>query len=131
MDRIATLCLVYAVDAQRFDGQSLVQYRLRVRRRGCIMDISPDKQNIDRVFSGTVYSIDFYQRDYRWTDEPVLRLLDDIFFKFNERYARHKELDPSVETITAYYPWYYLNTYVTNLVDGRVYVVDGQQRLTT
>ncbi len=33
--------------------------------------------------------------------------------------------------MTAHYPWYYLNTYVTNVVDGRVYVVDGQQRLTT
>jgi uncharacterized protein with ParB-like and HNH nuclease domain len=33
--------------------------------------------------------------------------------------------------IVAHYPWYYLNTYVTNVVDGRVYVVDGQQRLTT
>lgn len=43
------------------------------------MEISPDKQNIDRVFSNTAYYIDFYQRDYRWTDEPVLRLLDDIF----------------------------------------------------
>jgi hypothetical protein len=38
------------------------------------MDISLDKQNIDRVFSDTAYYIDFYQRDYRWTDEPVLRL---------------------------------------------------------
>ena len=26
------------------------------------MDISPDKQNIDRVFSNTTYYIDFYQR---------------------------------------------------------------------
>ncbi len=48
------------------------------------MDISPEKQNIDTVFSNTPYYIDFYQRDYRWTDEPVLRLLDDIFYKFNE-----------------------------------------------
>lgn len=95
------------------------------------MDISPDKQNIDGVFSNTAYYIDFYQRDYRWTDEPVLRLLDDIFFKFKEQYARFRDLDPSKETITANYPWYYLNTYVTNVVDGRVYVVDGQQRLTT
>jgi len=95
------------------------------------MDIAPDKQNIDRVFSNTAYYIDFYQRDYRWTDEPVLRLLDDIFFKFKEEYARSSELDPAKETITAHYPWYYLNTYVTNVVDGRVYVVDGQQRLTT
>lgn len=95
------------------------------------MDISPDKQNIDRVFSNTAYYIDFYQRDYRWTAEPVLRLLDDVFHKFDEQYARSSDLDPSKETIAAHYPWYYLNTYVTNVVDGRVYVVDGQQRLTT
>lgn len=95
------------------------------------MDISPDKQNIDRVFSNTAYYIDFYQRDYRWTDEPVLRLLDDVFHKFKEQYARSSDLDPAKETISAHYPWYYLNTYVTNVVDGRVYVVDGQQRLTT
>ena len=31
----------------------------------------------------------------------------------------------------AKYPWYYLNTYVTNTIDGKVYIVDGQQRLTT
>src|SRR6266568_5771436 len=94
------------------------------------MDVAPDRQNIDRVFSNRAYYIDFYQRDYRWTEEPVLRLLDDIFFKFKEQYARSKDLDPAKETI-AHYPWYYLNTYVTNVVDGRVYVVDGQQRLTT
>jgi hypothetical protein len=94
------------------------------------MDISPDKQNIDQVFSSVAYYIDFYQRDYRWTDEPVKRLLDDVFHKFKERYARASDLDPGKDTITTY-PWYYLNTYVTNIVDGRVYVVDGQQRLTT
>lgn len=95
------------------------------------MEISPDKQNIDGVFSNTAYFIDFYQRDYRWTDEPVLRLLDDIFFKFNEPYVRLRDLDPGKDSVTEKYPWYYLNTYVTNVVDGRVYVVDGQQRLTT
>jgi len=94
------------------------------------MDISPDKQNIDQVFSNVAYYIDFYQRDYRWTDEPVKRLLDDVFHKFRERYARASDLDPGKDTITTY-PWYYLNTYVTNIVDGHVYVVDGQQRLTT
>jgi uncharacterized protein with ParB-like and HNH nuclease domain len=95
------------------------------------MDIAPDKQNIDRVFSNTAYFIDFYQRDYRWTSEPVLRLLDDIFYKFQEQYAQTPDLDPTPETVSGRYPWYYLNTYVTNVVDGRVYIVDGQQRLTT
>lgn len=95
------------------------------------MDISPDKQNVDRVFSGTAYYIDFYQRDYRWNDDPVLRLLDDIFYKFRDAYSKNQDLGPSKEIITSRYPWYYLNTYVTNTVDGRVYIVDGQQRLTT
>ncbi len=95
------------------------------------MDISPDKQNIDRVFSNTTYHIDFYQRDYKWTTEPVERLLDDIFYKFNEEYEKQKSLDPSKETVSKKYPWYYLNTYVTNTIEGKVYVVDGQQRLTT
>jgi hypothetical protein len=94
------------------------------------MDIAPDKQNIDRVFSNTIYYIDFYQRDYKWTEEPTLRLLDDIFYKFNQEYPLYKDLKPSQET-TAKYSWYYLNTYVTNTVGGKVYVVDGQQRLTT
>ena len=95
------------------------------------MDISPDKQNIDTLFSNTLYHIDFYQRDYRWTDEPVLRLLDDVFFKFNETYEDYKDLPPSAEIIEDKYPWYYLNTYVTNQVGGKVFIVDGQQRLTT
>jgi uncharacterized protein with ParB-like and HNH nuclease domain len=94
------------------------------------MDIAPDKQNIDRVFSGTVYHIDFYQRDYKWTEEPVLRLLDDIYYQFDQEYQKRQDLDPSPQII-AYYPWYYLNTYVTNTIEGKVYIVDGQQRLTT
>ncbi len=57
--------------------------------------------------------------------------LDDVFYKFNQEYSRLDGLDPSKETIMAKYPWYYLNTYVTNTIDGKVYVVDGQQRLTT
>jgi len=95
------------------------------------MDISPDKQNLDAVFSNTTYYIDFYQREYKWNDEPVQRLLDDIFFKFNQEYEQNKNLDPGKEIITEKYSWYYLNTYVTNTISGKVYVVDGQQRLTT
>lgn len=95
------------------------------------MDISPDKQNVDAVFSNTLYYIDFYQREYRWNEAPVLRLLDDVFYKFNECYLKFSDLPPSEEVIDSKYPWYYLNTYVTNKVDGKVFIVDGQQRLTT
>jgi uncharacterized protein with ParB-like and HNH nuclease domain len=100
-------------------------------KRRIFMDVSPFNQNIDSVFSNTTFNIDFYQRDYKWTEEPVSRFLDDIFFKFDQEYEKHKALDPKKEVVAAKYPWYYLNTYVTNEIDGKVYIVDGQQRLTT
>lgn len=95
------------------------------------MDIAPDKQNIDRVFSNTTYYIDFYQRQYKWNDAPVKRLLEDVFYKFNEEYPKYKDSDIPLNQIVSKYSWYYLNTYVTNIIDGKLYVVDGQQRLTT
>ena len=95
------------------------------------MDVQPDKQNIDKLFSNTTYYIDFYQRQYKWTVQPVKRLLDDVFYKFNEEYKKHKDLSLSLDQVISKYSWYYLNTYVTNRVDGKLYVVDGQQRLTT
>ncbi|MFT6653628.1 MAG: hypothetical protein ACJAWI_000371 [Marinomonas primoryensis] len=95
------------------------------------MDVQPSNQSVEKLFSGTVYHIDFYQRDYKWNEVPVRRLLDDVFYPFTKTYAENQDLDPTQETITAKYPWYYLNTYVTNTVSGKVFVVDGQQRLTT
>jgi len=95
------------------------------------MDVQPQNQNIDKLFSNTTFYIDFYQRQYKWTEEPVKRLLDDIFYKFNEEYARYKDLSLPLTQSISKYGWYYLNTYVTNSVNGKLYLVDGQQRLTT
>lgn len=95
------------------------------------MDVQPQNQNIDKLFSNTTFYIDFYQRQYKWNDEPVKRLLDDVFYKFNEEYKKYKELSFPLDQTISKYGWYYLNTYVTNSVDGKLYVVDGQQRLTT
>ncbi len=95
------------------------------------MDVTPDKQNINTVFSNTTYYIDFYQREYKWSNEPVYRLLDDVFYKFNMEYEKHSSSDIPLNQLIEEYGWYYLNTYVTNPVGGKLYIVDGQQRLTT
>lgn len=95
------------------------------------MDVTPDKQNINTVFSNTTYYIDFYQREYKWSNEPVYRLLDDVFYKFNMEYEKHNSSDIPLNQLIEEYGWYYLNTYVTNPVGGKLYIVDGQQRLTT
>ena len=95
------------------------------------MEVNPAKQNINELFSTTNYNIDFYQREYKWKEDEVKRLIDDIFYQFEPSYAKHKDLDASEPNVTAKYSWYYLNTYITNKTNGRLFVVDGQQRLTT
>jgi len=95
------------------------------------MEVQPNKQNIKEVFSGTVYYIDFYQRQYKWNSEPVKKLLDDIFYKFNIEHSRFKDDNRELKDIMNQYGWYYLNTFVTNQIGSKTYVVDGQQRLTT
>ncbi len=95
------------------------------------MEVIPEKQNINELFSTTNYHIDFYQREYKWKDDEVKRLIDDIFYQFEHSYAQHQGLDPSEQNVSVKYSWYYLNTYVTNKEAGRTFVVDGQQRLTT
>lgn len=94
------------------------------------MAIAPIPQNIEQVFSSTTYYIDFYQRQYKWSKEPVERLLDDIFYKFNQDYQK---IDPSLAPDLAggRIGFYFLNTYVTNTINGKVFLVDGQQRFTT
>lgn len=91
------------------------------------MSIQSTSHAIEKLF-GTRYYIDFYQRDYKWEVEHVKTLLDDIFFRFETNYD--PAVDPTKEAISKY-TWYYLSTYVTNTLDGRKFIVDGQQRLTT
>ena len=66
----------------------VIIFRLPAERRSTnrtsqTMEIQPNKQNLNETFSNKVYFIDFYQRDYKWTEEPVKRLLDDIFYQFD------------------------------------------------
>ena len=96
------------------------------------MEVNPEKQNINTLFSTTNYHIDFYQREYKWEADDVIRLIDDIFYHFEQDYALYSDLEPSEANVANHYSWYYLNTYITNKnTDGRTFVVDGQQRLTT
>lgn len=93
------------------------------------MSINPQKHDVTALFSiRKPYLIDFYQRDYKWVREHVKKLLEDIFYRFNLDYK--KDSDVNEQSISKY-DWYYLNTYVTNQYNGNIFLVDGQQRLTT
>lgn len=94
------------------------------------MEIQPEKQNIDRLFSNESYKIDFYQREYKWEKQQVETLLKDLFHNFHPDYSTYKSIEATKNNILENYSWYYLNTYITNR-DNDTYLVDGQQRLTT
>jgi len=93
------------------------------------MDINTKEHNINELFSiNRQYFIDFYQRDYQWRKEHIEKLLEDLFYRFDLEYKPSH--DATEETINKY-DWYYLNAYVTNEYNGNIYIVDGQQRLTS
>lgn len=93
-------------------------------------EVVPSKQNVTQALKGRKYDIDFYQREYVWSKNTADALLNDIFYVFELGYNQHKDSEISQEVIEKY-SWYYLNVYITNKVDSKIYIVDGQQRLTT
>jgi uncharacterized protein with ParB-like and HNH nuclease domain len=97
------------------------------------MGLKPYDRKISQVFNNIQYDVDFYQREYKWNDDleykPVSSLLKDIFYRFDlEKYNPNQEIN---QESTDKLEWYYLNTFMTNLIKGKKYIVDGQQRLTT
>lgn len=92
--------------------------------------IIPEKQTVEVCLKQKNYFIDFYQREYVWKKETVDTLLNDIFYSFELTYPEYANADISPQIIEKF-NWYYLNVFITNKVDSKVYIVDGQQRLST
>lgn len=92
--------------------------------------IIPDKQTVQECLSKKTYYVDFYQREYVWNKNTVEILLRDIFYSFEISYEDHKD-EELTEEVLELYNWYYMNVFITNKVNSKVYIVDGQQRLST
>jgi uncharacterized protein with ParB-like and HNH nuclease domain len=94
--------------------------------------ITPDDKTIEKVFNASSsYYIDIYQREYKWTQEQVQTLLNDIQVRFD--IGAMKETDPKRirEDVLGNFEPYFVNTFLTNEIPGKKNIVDGQQRLTT
>ena len=92
--------------------------------------ITPDKQTVEEALKGRTYFVDFYQREYVWSKETVEILLRDIFYSFDLSYDLYKDAELTPEVMEKF-NWYYLNIFITNSINGKSYIVDGQQRLST
>ncbi|MCY4672352.1 MAG: DUF262 domain-containing protein [Bacteroidetes bacterium] len=83
-------------------------------------------RTVRELFTGRKYGLDYYQREYSWTDANVTELIDDLSTSFLEDYHENDYR----RKIASYRP-YFLGPVVTSAVGGIRYLVDGQQRLTT
>jgi uncharacterized protein with ParB-like and HNH nuclease domain len=83
-------------------------------------------KTVRELLKGVKYSIDYYQREYKWNKKQIQELIDDLSSKFLEEY---NPLHP--RTKVADYPHYFLGSIIISKKDSVAYIVDGQQRLTS
>lgn len=85
-----------------------------------------EARTVRELLHSAKFSVDYYQRDYQWRQKQVLELLEDLSSKFQEEYD---PADPRAAVES--YRHYFLGSIVVSNKDGRRYLVDGQQRLTS
>ena len=83
-------------------------------------------KTVRELLKGVKYSIDYYQREYKWHDKQIRELIDDLSDKFLEEYQPGHPRGKVEE-----YPHYFLGSIIISKKDNASYIVDGQQRLTS
>lgn len=83
-------------------------------------------KSLNDILKGNRYSIDYYQREYKWEFKQLQELVNDLTSKFSEAW------DPTHERAhVEKYPYYFLGSIIISEKDSVPYIVDGQQRLTS
>jgi uncharacterized protein with ParB-like and HNH nuclease domain len=89
-------------------------------------EIRGDAKSIRSLLSGAKYAIDYYQREYRWETKHISELIDDLTVKFLDSYEPKHE-----RTAVERYGHYFLGSIIISDRDGKKFLIDGQQRLTS
>ena len=88
--------------------------------------IEAHDRSITEVLDDKKYTVDYFQREYKWEERHIEQLVSDLTLSFlNEFKAEHKRKD--IEK----YNSYYLGPFVVSVKDGQRSIIDGQQRLTS
>lgn len=83
-------------------------------------------RTVRELLKGVKYSIDYYQREYKWGEKQARELIDDLTGKFLEDYQPTHQRKQ-----VAGYPHYFLGAIIISKKDNANFIVDGQQRLTS
>lgn len=88
--------------------------------------IEAHDRSIDEVLNNKKYTVDYFQREFKWEERHIEQLISDLTSAFME-YYRPTHLPKEV----ANYNSYYLGPFVVSVKDGQRSIIDGQQRLTS
>lgn len=89
-------------------------------------EIDGKGRTVRELLAGRKYSIDYYQREYKWQAKQVLELIEDLSTKFLESHDEGNERNAVAE-----YGHYFLGSIIISDKEGQKFIIDGQQRLTT
>ena len=89
-------------------------------------EIRGKEKNIRLLLLNARYSIDYYQREYKWQTKHLQDLIEDLVKKFLESYDEEDD-----RSTIKHYGNYFLGSIILCEKDGNKYIIDGQQRLTT
>ena len=86
-------------------------------------EILGQAKTIRELLKGVKYSIDYYQREYKWQDKQVRELIADLSGKSLDDYESGHSREKVAE-----YGHYFLGSIIISRKDNASFIVDGQQR---
>lgn len=88
--------------------------------------ITPNYRTIRQLLQSQTFAIDEYQREYKWESKNIIELLSDLLAKFSSEYN-----DGDATSAVSDYEDYFLGSIIVSNRNGKHYLVDGQQRVTS
>ena len=88
--------------------------------------ITPHYRTVQQLLQTQSFSIDEYQREYKWEKENIDELLSDLQGKF---FSGYKPGDDTKKISS--YGEYFLGSIIVSKRNGKNFLIDGQQRVTS
>jgi len=88
--------------------------------------ITPHYRSVQQLLQSQSFSIDEYQREFKWEKGNIEELLTDLRDKFLSSYQEGDETRK-----VSNYEDYFLGSIIVSKRNGRNYLIDGQQRVTS
>lgn len=88
--------------------------------------ITPHYRTVKELLQTQSFSIDEYQREYKWEEKNIVELITDLQEKFLSCY----QAGDSTQKVSNYES-YFLGSIIVSKRNGKSYLIDGQQRVTS